>query len=411
MTCSLSGNSDARVPLREWIESETEKRNSARQTTAFDETRDKKEWILRKTTVAFGITELLIHSREHSFTEPPSKLCSINNFSVRICDETAAAAVQFSQPAWKGIKGVDMISPQLSSNIVEPSFLCSSFFDDSDGVDQEADEMNDLRNQNIRSVELTRSPPRGRYLEVEFPTLLDVDGPPSIDSQIEEYARCHLLGVLLHELFSTSPLGEVKLSNRKDRFESESKTNEDTSHEPVLNNTRLLDPTLITTQLSNSRQQQHQQQQQQRRQQQRQQQQQRRRQRSHLRLALVPSSSNPNTFRDVPSIYLSFSIYLHRFPSVCPRIFSCSSCVVRTSSSSSSSSLLNLLDEGDYMYSTMEAMEGVLPVSELFYRSIPATAKSTMGEDDDDDDDDDDDGLVRKEEESFTVLLLLLLLW
>ena len=96
--------------------------------------------LLGKTAEAYGIGELLRQVRASLILL--DKQLSIDNFVV----PTNADGLS-SYPSWRDIEGVDMLSPKLSVNIVEPSFLRGSF-QEGNGDDQE--EM-------------------GGYLEVEIP--------------------------------------------------------------------------------------------------------------------------------------------------------------------------------------------------------------------------------------------------
>jgi hypothetical protein len=135
-----------------------------------------KQSILCKTAIAYGIAELLRHDARshHNSALPwasPDGKCTIDNFAVRY-----KAPSPGSRPTWKDIEGVDMLSPKLSMNITEPSFLR----DENDG--NQDDEM-------------------GRYLEAEFPSLPEANGETSFVNLSEENSRCHSFGVLLYELF------------------------------------------------------------------------------------------------------------------------------------------------------------------------------------------------------------------
>ncbi|KAL3810773.1 hypothetical protein ACHAXA_011785 [Cyclostephanos tholiformis] len=141
-----------------------------------------KQIILCKTTIAYGIAALLRQAAEspRDSAITPASLdgqCSIDNFVVR-----TKAPCQRSRPTWRDIEGVDMLSPRLSVNIVEPFFL-----QELDGDDQDDKE--------------------GAFLEAEFPYLPETDGGAIIVIQSEEDDRCHLFGVLLYELFfNCSPI-------------------------------------------------------------------------------------------------------------------------------------------------------------------------------------------------------------
>mmetsp|Transcript_7945 Transcript_7945/g.17919 ORF Transcript_7945/g.17919 Transcript_7945/m.17919 type:complete len:1329 (+) Transcript_7945:91-4077(+) len=235
MAQQSDSSTDALIPFRKWIVDEAKKQISARQFAGRGEKQHKQESILRKTTIAYGIAELLRHARDHpSMVHSPLSLgdqCSIDNFAVRTSGEELVATAELagqniSQTTWNGIKGVDMVSPRRSVNIVEPLFLCSLFYD---GSGDQEDQM-------------------GRYLEVEFPTLPGVNDTNTISavSQSEEDARCHSLGVLVYELFShLSPLQSeglegIRSSTKGVSPESEGK-DVDTSQEPAHKKTRLLD--------------------------------------------------------------------------------------------------------------------------------------------------------------------------
>ena len=181
-----NSSNDTITPLRRWIEGEA----SVRLIAGFGEVNHKYALLLRKITIAYGITELLRHIR--SYPTPaelsPASLeeqFSIDNFVVRISGETSSGTMPSSTPDWNDIKGVDMISPPLSANIYEPSFLMSGLYD-SGGTGNQGEKM-------------------GRYLQVEF--FPDRSGGNNNNnliatSHVEEDARCHLLGILLYELFS-----------------------------------------------------------------------------------------------------------------------------------------------------------------------------------------------------------------
>ena len=185
-----SSNNDTTIPLRRWIEGEEA---SVRLIAGFGEVNHKYALLLRKITIAYGITELLRHVRSYPSQAElsPASLeeqFSIDNFVVRISGETSSGTtiLPSSTPDWNDIKGVDMISPPLSVNIYEPSFLMSGFYD-SGGAGNQGENM-------------------GRYLEVEF--FPDRSGGNNNNnnmiatSRVEEDARCHLLGILQYELFS-----------------------------------------------------------------------------------------------------------------------------------------------------------------------------------------------------------------
>jgi hypothetical protein len=168
----------ALAPLRQFMEGDFEKQVSERPTGSSEAVH--RQIILQKTTIAYGIAQSLRQAaRSHRDSDFPLPLLgvrsSIDNFVVRV-----KAPDRRSRPTWKDIEGVDMLSPRLSVNIIEPAFLR----DENDG-DQD-DEM-------------------GRYLEAEFPSLTKTDEGAVFVNQVEEDDRCHSFGVLLYELFFGRP--------------------------------------------------------------------------------------------------------------------------------------------------------------------------------------------------------------
>jgi hypothetical protein len=133
---------------------------------------------LRKTTVAYGMAELLRQTRARRYSASSHASldgqCNVDNFVVR-----TKVPGRGSQPTWRDVEGVDMLSPKLSVDILEPSFLW-------DGDDDDQEEM-------------------GTFLEVACPSLPDADGTAVFVNQSEEGARCHSFGFLLHTLFSNCP--------------------------------------------------------------------------------------------------------------------------------------------------------------------------------------------------------------
>ena len=185
MMANASNNGDGAAgtitPLREWIEGIEPPYTPARPWK--DDTKhgqQRRESLLGKTTVAFGLAEMLRRARSHGgapfASSRPSRArrrWRVDHFAVRSAAGRAAA--------WKGVRGVDMLSPaRLPMDLVEPFFL-------RDDAAQEEQ--------------------MGRYLEVHFPTLPeDPEGAAAAAvSQSEEDERCHALGLILYELFSGLP--------------------------------------------------------------------------------------------------------------------------------------------------------------------------------------------------------------
>eukprot|EP00804_Cyclotella_cryptica_P023793 CCRYP_011177-RA/>CCRYP_011177-RA protein AED:0.01 eAED:0.01 QI:5/1/1/1/1/1/2/430/1361 len=167
------------VPLEQWNETESK-------TTHADPQSQRKlqqTSMLQKITVAFGIGKLLqFISRQHespvssySWSQLQS-LCAVDNFVVELIKDGTS-----SEPGWE-VRGVDMIAPFLSVHIDTASSPsnCNSF---------ESDEGDGIRGRHV--VAAITSP---------FPSdLANYDAEDVSDS---ESLLCHLLGVLLHFLFS-----------------------------------------------------------------------------------------------------------------------------------------------------------------------------------------------------------------
>ena len=167
------------VQLRQWTEGESIIYKSFSEQGAGEY--GYKLMTLRQTTVAYGIAELLklARSRCSGLALPPislSEQCNIDNFIVRV-----NSTFQTSHPC-SDIEGVDMLTPRLSINIIEPSFLREEY----DG-------------------ELVRK--LGRYVEAEFPLGMipyATEDAAVFINQSEEDDRCHMFGVLMYELFLQS---------------------------------------------------------------------------------------------------------------------------------------------------------------------------------------------------------------
>jgi hypothetical protein len=109
----------------------------------------------------------------------------------------------------------------MSVNIIEPSYLAGG---DDDGQE---DDM-------------------GGYLEAEFPYLPESDDVAVFVNQSEEDNRCHLFGVLLHELFFCCPppsVGSTRLLRRHNKGDGSESVPEDVNASPesARKKTRLLD--------------------------------------------------------------------------------------------------------------------------------------------------------------------------
>ena len=184
------------IPLRSWINHEAAEVLNQMQKRPDEISSLRKAMVLRKTTVGYGIVELLRHANVSDFqlrrlTSPSillshaaSERCEIDNFAVRLASNLQTIQ-NGSRPAWNNVRGVSMISPALSAQINEPPFL-------SDSADISTRE--DLN--------------QGRFLEVTIaPSLIEMGNGPAVSQNASGNGNdCRLFGILLYELYSgTSP--------------------------------------------------------------------------------------------------------------------------------------------------------------------------------------------------------------
>ncbi len=115
------------VPLRNWMYTEAKK-------AMFTDPRDEfgpnssmmcsKESIIRKTTIAYGILELLMlrfsNNEKEGTTPVEEDIIRIDNFAVYVSKKSSQ---QQQQQPWDDIKGVSMLSHGLSLTIEEPAYL------------------------------------------------------------------------------------------------------------------------------------------------------------------------------------------------------------------------------------------------------------------------------------------------
>ena len=188
---------DSIVPLSIWMEyadptKQSKDKNHSRGIS--------KESIIRKTTVTYGIVELLKRSKKLKDEE-----IRIDNFVVSISKKPSRS--------WDDIRGVGMISSGLSLVMGEPFYLSALL---------EGDDRNDGRII-------------GRYLEIEVTSIkpYQVNLQESIAAQnnvgnnhfaglnalaavAEESNRCHLFARLLYELFTHEPFPDDALASNVD---------------------------------------------------------------------------------------------------------------------------------------------------------------------------------------------------
>lgn len=155
------------IPLSKWIQDNRRLSSSVRLN---------KMSVIRKTTVAYAIAELLQYlKKNHTSSLLDDETVHADNFIIRVANEFPDA----------NIDGVSMISPAVSLRVITPFFSSDQFFNgeagSSDGTNQE---------------ELL-----GQFLEVEITTQLASSAEPQFGSGKENKA-IHLFGVLLHRIYS-----------------------------------------------------------------------------------------------------------------------------------------------------------------------------------------------------------------
>ena len=207
------------IPLRQWMQCETD--------LGYQSVQLHKETLLRKTTVAYAVSELLIYIMKHnpfypnessfarrssypsaggiiigkmncilyqplntnhlciSPSRPPA--CKMDNFVVRVFPSAERNA---GSQSWNNIEGVDMIAPALSLQIILP-FISNDFFNVDNRQDEGGEETQDM-GFNL-DVDM------GSDLPYENAALSSGGGVDRSD----ELLSCHLFGALVYELFST----------------------------------------------------------------------------------------------------------------------------------------------------------------------------------------------------------------
>ena len=124
MAAAVAGNDDEStlIPLRGWIANEEKKSEPRLQHSV---AWSYKESIIRKTTIAYGILEIVLRcsetTREIASPHPDDEILRIDNFSIHVSKKS------LQQQPWDDIKGVSMLSPKLSLAIEEPAYLACLF--------------------------------------------------------------------------------------------------------------------------------------------------------------------------------------------------------------------------------------------------------------------------------------------
>ncbi len=183
------------VPLGTWMEflAPRQSDNKTKSETSIKET------IIRKTTVTYGIVELLKRSKKLRDEE-----IRIDNFVVTVLKKPSRS--------WDDVKGVGMISSGLSLMIEEPSYL--SVLLEEGGEDSDGRIIG-----RCLEVESVITPPQqnfGMHHDEDTETGLHnvwnnyLSGMNALAAVAEESNRCHLFARLLYELFTHEPFPTSK---------------------------------------------------------------------------------------------------------------------------------------------------------------------------------------------------------
>eukprot|EP00984_Skeletonema_dohrnii_P006443 scaffold2301_cov73-Skeletonema_dohrnii-CCMP3373.AAC.2 len=176
----------ASIPLCNWIKREEEAKSATVVDLEKDNITRNNESIIQRTTIAYGIAELLKRSSSGALDEEND--IRIDDFIVIISKNPSRS--------WDDIKGVAMISSGRSVTIEEPSYLHGLLEEEEDCVGQ-----------------------MGRHLEVEFKSTVPRDNSKTPQAaaavNLDEHQagmngerqsnRCHSFARLLYELFTHEP--------------------------------------------------------------------------------------------------------------------------------------------------------------------------------------------------------------
>lgn len=124
MEGAIATETEEIIPLRSWL-----RRLDAPSPSSIDRSSSNKknESIIRRITVAYGIAELMKHAENDA--SKSDDYAQIDNFVVYVANDNTTLQKNY-RPTGEEIKGVGMLSPNMSLSIEEPSYL--SFLDDDD---------------------------------------------------------------------------------------------------------------------------------------------------------------------------------------------------------------------------------------------------------------------------------------
>ncbi len=177
--------------------------------------RRNKESIIRKTTVAYGIVEVLKRSKR------------LKNEEIRI-DNFAVSVLQNPTRSWDDIKGVGMISSGLTLIMEEPPYL-------SDLLEEGSDSDGQIVGRCLE-VEMISAPPQEIPLKEtsEVGNAYRYSAMDVLAAAAEENNHLHLLARLLYELFTQEPFPDDGLGADKEPPQKRARPNNMLSHKDVM---------------------------------------------------------------------------------------------------------------------------------------------------------------------------------
>ena len=192
------------VPLPTWMDGEAEKEESlSDQNDEHEKRRKKKESIIRKTTVAYGIVELLKRSKELDDEE-----IRVDNFLISVSKN-----VNPSQRSWDDINSVGMLSSGMWLMIEEPPYLNAIL--GREACDDRilgrflAVEMKSAPQENVGKPAEAKAAPKNGLNDYHMA------GMNALAAVAEESNRCHLFARLLYELYAHEPFPDDAASTKE----------------------------------------------------------------------------------------------------------------------------------------------------------------------------------------------------
>jgi len=194
-----AANDFVSIPLCSWMESEEAKRAAVTDLVHNNNiNKCDKGSTIQRTTIAYGIAELLMRSSNGALDEDNEN--RIDNFVVFVSKKPSRS--------WDDIKGVGMISSGQSLTIEEPSYLHGLL---------EGEEDCDGQMGRCLEVELTSATPqeiskKTSQLAAAVNHDENLAGMNVLAAVAEESNRCHLFARILYELFTHEPFPDDALA-------------------------------------------------------------------------------------------------------------------------------------------------------------------------------------------------------